>query len=62
VLIKDNFDEALKFSVSTNEFLSHYQIPANPVNYSVTYLHISKRNEKLTAELESTSKPFRKLI
>jgi diguanylate cyclase len=58
VLIKDNFDEALKFSASTNEFLSHYQIPASPVNYSVTYLHISKRNEKLTAELERHVQTF----
>jgi|TARA_B110000211_G_scaffold147436_1_gene168012 diguanylate cyclase len=52
VLIKDNFDEALKFSESTNEFLSHYQIPPSPVNYSVIYLHVSKRNEKLSVELE----------
>ena len=52
MLIKDNFDEALKFSESTNEFLSHYQIPPSPVNYSVIYLHVSKRNEKLSVELE----------
>lgn len=52
MLIKDNFDEALKISESVNEFLSHYQIPPSPVNYSVVYLHISKRNEKLSAELE----------
>jgi diguanylate cyclase len=52
VLIKDNFDEALKISESTNEFLSHYQIPPSPVNYSVIYLYSSKRNEKLTAELD----------
>tara|TARA_R110000772_G_scaffold93426_2_gene190845 strand:- start:989 stop:1990 length:1002 start_codon:yes stop_codon:yes gene_type:complete len=52
VLIKDNFDEALKFSESTNEFLSHYQIPPSPVNYSVIYLHVSKRNEKLSVELD----------
>jgi diguanylate cyclase len=58
VLIKDNFDEVLKFSASTNEFLSHYQIPASPVNYSVTYLHISKRNKKLTAELERHVQTF----
>ena len=52
MLIKDNFDEALKFSESTNEFLSHYQIPPSPVNYSVIYLHVSKRNEKLSVELD----------
>lgn len=52
MLIKDNFDEALKISESTNEFLAHYQIPPSPVNYSVVYLHVSKRNEKLSAELE----------
>lgn len=52
MLIKDNFDEALKISESTNEFLSHYQIPSSPVNYSVVYLHISERNDKLSAELE----------
>jgi len=52
VLIKDNFDEALKISESTNEFLSQYEIPASPVNYSVIYLYVSKRNEKLTAELD----------
>jgi diguanylate cyclase len=52
VLIKDNFDEALKISESTNEFLSHYQIPPSPVNYSVIYLYSSKRNEKLTVELD----------
>jgi diguanylate cyclase len=52
VLIKDNFDEALKISESTNEFLCHYQIPPSPVNYSVVYLYASKRNEKLAAELD----------
>ncbi|WP_085296728.1 GGDEF domain-containing protein [Cognaticolwellia mytili] len=52
MLIKDNFDEALKISESTNELLSHYQIPPSPVNYSVIYLYVSKRNEKLTAELD----------
>ncbi|TWX67034.1 GGDEF domain-containing protein [Colwellia sp. C1TZA3] len=61
MLIKDNFDEALKFSESTNEFLSHYQIPPSPVNYSVTYLHISKRNEKLTAELERHVQTFQEV-
>jgi diguanylate cyclase len=52
VLIKDNFEEALKISESTNELLTHYQIPPSPVNYSVIYLYASERNEKLTAELE----------
>ena len=52
MLIKDNFDEALKISESTNEFLTHYQIPPSPVNYSVIYLYVSKRNEKLTVELD----------
>ncbi|SEL94217.1 diguanylate cyclase [Colwellia chukchiensis] len=52
MLIKDNFDEALKISESTNEFLSHYQIPPSPVNYSVIYMHVSKRNEKLSIALE----------
>jgi diguanylate cyclase len=52
LLIKDNFDEALKISESTYKFLSHYQIPPSPVNYSVIYLYVSKRNEKLTAELD----------
>jgi len=52
VLIKDNFDEALKISEAANEFLTHYKIPASPVNYSVMYLHISNRHEKLSAELE----------
>jgi diguanylate cyclase len=61
VLIKDNFDGALKFSESTNEFLSHYQIPANPINYSVTYLHISKRNKKLTVELERHVQTFQEV-
>lgn len=52
MLIKDNFEEALKISESTNELLTHYQIPPSPVNYSVIYLYASERNEKLTAELE----------
>ena len=52
MLIKDNFDEALKISESTNEFLTHYQIPPSPVNYSVIYLYVSKRNEKLMVELD----------
>ena len=52
MLIKDNFEEALKISESTNELLTHYHIPPSPVNYSVIYLYASERNEKLTAELE----------
>ena len=58
MLIKDSFDEALKISESTNEFLSHYQIPPSPVNYSVIYLHASKRNDKLSAELERHVQTF----
>ncbi|MEH6597093.1 MAG: diguanylate cyclase [Colwellia polaris] len=61
MLIKDNFDEALKYSASTNEFLSHYQIPPSPVNYSVIYLHISNRNEKLSAELERHVQTFQEV-
>jgi len=61
VLIKDNFDEALKYSASTNEFLSHYHIPPSPVNYSVIYLHISNRNEKLSAELERHVQTFQEV-
>jgi diguanylate cyclase len=52
VLIKDNFDDALQIIGTANEFLAHYQIPPSPVNYSVIYLHASKRNEKLSAEIE----------
>ena len=61
MLIKDNFDEALKISESTNEFLSHYQIPPSPVNYSVIYLHVSKRNKKLTAELDRHVQTYHEL-
>ena len=52
MLIKDHFDEALKISESTNELLTHYQIPPSPVNYSVMYLYASKRNDMLTTELD----------
>lgn len=52
MLIKDNFDEALEIGELTNKFLTQHRIPPSPVNYSVIYLYASKRNDKLTAELE----------
>ncbi|MGB1263824.1 MAG: GGDEF domain-containing protein [Cognaticolwellia sp.] len=61
MVIKDNFDEALKISESTNEFLSHYQIPPDPVNYSVVYLHVSKQNDKLTMELEKHIETYQEI-
>lgn len=50
--IRDNFDEATKFSQATTEFLETHQIPPSPINYSVIYLYSSKRNDSLTAELD----------
>lgn len=50
--IKDNFDDASNIAEASNEFLTRFKIPPNPINYSVIYLYKSKRNEKLCIELE----------
>lgn len=52
MVIKDSFDDALRISDSTNQFLSQYKIPPSPINYSVIYLYMSQRNEKLCVELD----------
>jgi diguanylate cyclase len=48
----DNYPSAVKLSEETIKFLSTYEVAPTPVNFSVIYHYLSKKDEKLTQFLD----------
>lgn len=49
----DDIELARTFQLQGIEFLEQYHLPATPINYSVAYLYVSRRNNSLNSEMAS---------
>jgi len=49
---QDNYPVASKISENTIKLLTHYQIPPTPINFSVIYHYLSKKNEEMNQRID----------
>jgi len=49
---QDNYPVASKISEGTIKLLTHYQIPPTPINFSVIYHYLTKRNSEMNQKID----------
>lgn len=49
---QDNYPAAIKLGEDTVKFLSQYEVPPTPINYSVIYHYLANNNEVMTKSID----------